>query len=559
MKYIPATFRSYISVGLIFGLSHSLSAATYYVKNGGDDTLDGLSEDKAWATIGRVNQEELAPGDEVLFRSGDVFDDATLLPDSGNATAPVRYAAFGSGEKPVFTTAVTLSNQAWVEASTDVYRLSLPTETCMLVADGVYWPPAKSVEALVDGEYFWDSTGELYIKDSRGHPNVTGRQFRVGQRDNVVRFDGEDYVVLDGLRFEISNNSMVLVNWGSEENLIKNCDFLFASSDHVTAGAGVHANGATGLKVYDSRFRHMEGDGIYMQRADGYEVVGNEIDYIYDWGGDPGGDCIQISGKRGSTSDHFVVKDNIARRETKKTKKGCIIVEHGSHGVVSGNYVSKGRFGIACYSSDTVIEYNYLEDMGWHGAIRLWENRGQRDITIRYNIIDQAEYQPIPIGNQYKNSTPLENIVIRNNLLCGVNYGVVINVPVSGEFKNNIIWSPGATGNKVLLRVSRIIEGQSFESDHNILQDVPGDSPLISWEGTVYKDMASYQAATGQDLNSMSADPLWGDPSAKNFTLNNRSPAIDAGESPDSLTHDFYGNTAPAGSAIEIGPVESGS
>lgn len=90
----------------------------------------------------------------------------------------------------------------------------------------------------------------------------------------------------------------------------------------MTAGAGVHVSGATGLRVLNRRFSNLEGEGIYMQRALGYEVIGNEIDSIYDVGGDPGGDCIQVLGKTGYSSNNFVISNNIVRRESKETNQG---------------------------------------------------------------------------------------------------------------------------------------------------------------------------------------------------------------------------------------------
>lgn len=539
-------------------MSHAAFSTTYYVKNSGDDSLNGLDEANAWASVARVNLQSLLPGDRVCFQAGDVFDDATLEPDSGSDSAVIEYTSYGSGDRPILTTAMTLPNSGWSDYSADIYSYPLATETCMVVSDTTYCPPAKTLADLVDGEYFWDSAGTLYVYDSAGSPNVSGKSFRVGQRENVVSFTGQDYVVLNGLRFEVSNNSLARFSSGSTHNTITDCEFYYASSDNVSAGAGVHASGATGLRVLNSRFSHLEGDGIYMQRASGYEVIGNEIDYIYDVGGDPGGDCIQISGKTGYPSDDFVISNNIARRESKETNKGCIIAEFGSGGIISGNHVYQGRFGIASYSSNVVIEYNYCEDMGWFGGIRLWENRGQGDVTIRYNIIDGAGNSGLNVGNSSRPPTDMHNIVIRNNLIYNTYYGVSISVPVSGEFKNNIVWSDVSSNPNFRLSVAAVITGETFDCDHNILQ-TPDSREIVKWLGTSYYDLASYQLATGQGAHSISNHPDWVDAANSDFHLNDTSPAIDAGDTPVGVTTDFYGNTAPQGSSTDIGPAEAGS
>jgi len=50
------------------------SAATYYVSSSaGDDDNDGLSQASPLATVARVNELSLQPGDRVLFKCGDSY------------------------------------------------------------------------------------------------------------------------------------------------------------------------------------------------------------------------------------------------------------------------------------------------------------------------------------------------------------------------------------------------------------------------------------------------------------------------------------------------------
>ena len=62
-------------------------AATYYVKAGGNDSLDGLSDSTAWATIAKV-QATVTSGDTVYFRSQDTW--TSRLPRF-TATSGVTY------------------------------------------------------------------------------------------------------------------------------------------------------------------------------------------------------------------------------------------------------------------------------------------------------------------------------------------------------------------------------------------------------------------------------------------------------------------------------------
>ncbi len=71
-----------------------IKGTAYYVKNDGDDALDGKSPQTAWKTLAKVGEAELCEGDGVFFRRGDLFR-GILRTKSG-----VTYAAYGTGEKP---------------------------------------------------------------------------------------------------------------------------------------------------------------------------------------------------------------------------------------------------------------------------------------------------------------------------------------------------------------------------------------------------------------------------------------------------------------------------
>ena len=89
--------------------------ATYHVKAGGNDSLDGLSDETAWATISKVDRTAIR-GDTVYFRSQD-----TWSASSGGAvlkaTAGVTYdgSTYGSG------TRATLQATGELEAMVEIY------------------------------------------------------------------------------------------------------------------------------------------------------------------------------------------------------------------------------------------------------------------------------------------------------------------------------------------------------------------------------------------------------------------------------------------------------
>ena len=532
----------------------SALAATYHVKPGGSDLADGLSDATAWASIAKVNATALSAGSQVLFKAGGVYNDATLVPSgSGTSANRIVYGANDTGAKPILTTAIVLPSTGWTAVGGDVYSRPLPTQTRMVTVNNTYMVRAGSVAGLLAGQYFWDSaTGTLYVKDSAGSPNSSGKIYEAAQRDHVVLSTaGRSYITFQGLRFEKSSLGLAVVESASTYHTFDNCEFFASSSNTSRAGSGVHVNNSDGIRILNSRMSYHEGDGVYVQNCDNAEVTANEIDHLFDLGGDNGPDCIQLNGLKG-TLNNFIVKDNVVRRETTTTNKGCIIVERGTGGLISGNRVYKGAFGIAVYTNDTVVEYNYLEGIGNNSALRMWENRGQTNVTLRYNIVNTCQHTGLVVGNSTNASTPMANIRIYNNLFYNTQWGVTISVPVSGEFKNNIIWS---TWN-LRYAVGSIIAGQTFISNNNIIQS-RGTSTMISWLGTGYTDMAPYQAASGQDANSFMTAPGWVSPASGDFHLPPGSPAINAGAALGSTT-DFDGNPVPNGGATDIGPLEYG-
>jgi len=86
-------------------------------------------------------------------------------------------------------------------------------------------------------------------------------------------------------------------------------------------------------------------------------------------------------------------------------------------------------------------------------------------------------------------------------------------------------------------------------SDHNLVYRSDGDR-LVRWFSDYYSDLAAYQAKSGQDAASLSADPRLTAPKDDNYTPLPDSPVIDAGTEIAQVT-DGYSGKAPDIGAIE--------
>jgi hypothetical protein len=82
----------------------TMAGTVYYVKNGGNDGLDGLSDGNAWETIEKANGNRSA-GDLVLFKRTDTFgaSGSIIILNKGNGTSdnPIVWGAYDSGNKPI--------------------------------------------------------------------------------------------------------------------------------------------------------------------------------------------------------------------------------------------------------------------------------------------------------------------------------------------------------------------------------------------------------------------------------------------------------------------------
>ncbi len=98
------------SLWIPLGCEEEATGAVYYVKTGGNDNLDGLSDGNAWATIAKVEASSFSPGDSVLFNKGDSWStgDYFTFPSSGAKGNLITIGAYGSGNKPEFQDSVAL-------------------------------------------------------------------------------------------------------------------------------------------------------------------------------------------------------------------------------------------------------------------------------------------------------------------------------------------------------------------------------------------------------------------------------------------------------------------
>ena len=117
---------------------------TYYVSSEtGNDCYDGLSKTTPFATLKRLQQCKLYPGDQILLECGSVFEDQYLhISDSGSKELPIEIGAYGNGALPKIHANGT---GIWYQDYGTV--LDSPTH--------VYRGNVSSAILLYDAQYIW--------------------------------------------------------------------------------------------------------------------------------------------------------------------------------------------------------------------------------------------------------------------------------------------------------------------------------------------------------------------------------------------------------------------
>ena len=185
--------------------SANQTGRTFYVDSAsGHDESDGLSAERAWKTLDRVNAAELQPGDVVRFRRGGLWR-GSLKPASGDETAPVTYTNYGQGEKPLFYGSKPRNrDEDWVWAGETLWA-TLPME----------FHPGELVQDLRQStwRHHQEAGAKVALKHEKTEQGVTLTVActQSGQKSNHVQLWGPKVTVEAGthLRLKFRGRSSV--------------------------------------------------------------------------------------------------------------------------------------------------------------------------------------------------------------------------------------------------------------------------------------------------------------------------------------------------------------
>lgn len=515
-------------------------ASTYYVSSTGNDGNPGTSIGGAWATIDKVNNSTFLPGDTLYFEGGHTYNGSILLTasDANDPTNIFVISSYGTG-------------RAVIDAGTSFGFRAHNTQG-FSISNLIFDGNSVSTNTAAGITIFSDMAGDIKFSNI-SVSNIEVKNF--GAEGVVIyttkNLTGYQNVMLNNLSVhDVTKNgikifgfvSQALVGWQHKNVTVSNCEVY-----------NVPGSGTTAL----------EGNGIVLEGVDG-GIIQNSV--AHDMG--------QNNSFCGGPAGIWTLESN------EITIQFC-----ESYRIHSGTGCDGAGFDLDGGVTNSIMQYNYAHNndgagylMGQYQNARPWSNN-----TMRYNISENDAItneggmglfkgtgttmnganiynNTIYISPQAGNSsicaaylqnltTGINNVAFYNNIFITTGGVPFVEVPVgySAFFAGNIYWSSGG----------------SFS---------------ISYQGNNYSSLASWRAATSNEVVNGNNTGFSSDPLLTNVGLggtigfgnslntlnaykisNSASPAnnaaLDLGSlfSIDAGNRDFWGTILPGGNTNSIG------
>ncbi len=479
------------------------------------------------------------PGDEVVLRGGTYFVGELSLPRSGQAGAPIVIRA-ATGETPILDGADP-QGFTWVHRGGGVWRTTVNAADPHLVAsDGERLYPYQSAAELASlawgiPGFFADGTtldvrleGDanpatttmvvtrfnhaFYVnRDFIDFVGLTFRHYGRGSWAKAVYLDGASDCLVRGCTFSMCDLGIGLKR-ASHRNLIEGNDFFDTIFDWpwdaVKAGSALETGG---VRFYDP----MSGRGTVIR------------DNVFHDDFDGFGVC--TGSDTGTTSETDVFRnagyqlgdDGV---ETDGTCSNVRLVGNAFHDVLVGvslapvyvgpvyavrNLITRTGAGNSSYSG---MPFKLNSGYDLSGTIYLFHNTSDAQL-------------PDNDGFEIRSPGSWQALVARNNVWSGTRYAI-----------------------------SNANPSQPVDLDWDCLFTTLPDE-LAWWQGLAerhLRTLPALQAATGQELHGLHAEPGFADPAAGDYRPGPSSPLRDAGVVLPGINHGFRG-PAPDIGAFEAG------
>lgn len=390
------------------------------------------------------------------------------------------------------------------------------------------------------------NTGSTLIITSKN--NITLGSYGTGAKPKIISSAASSAKVIDITscynmvvsNLEVASSTgqvtaaVIIDGAGSSNNLIEDCILR-----DVQWGIRIITT-SPGNKILNCEVYNTQDDGIYIKDTPDIEIGYcniHDVNLKYFVNPDQSysaGDNIQIA----STNSHdFYVHHNTLDHSSTGNKFCFIAWGNNYSGVLEHNTMigNSSQVTSCIYLSPTTetvsVRYNTIKN-GNYGIYAYVAN-----FNVYYNSFIQNKTAICVLNNYHlraENNVFYNNI---NNAISGLSGSTVVS-------KNNIFHLTGSG--------KAYSTNGSLVSNNNIFN--------VQFNGFIngYGSLSAWQSASGQDNNSMVANPQFVNPSGHDFKLQPNSPGINAGVN-CGYNQDFFGNQVPVANISDIGYFEYGS
>ncbi|MHA6279529.1 hypothetical protein ACXYMT_05045 [Salinimicrobium sp. CAU 1759] len=512
---------------------------TYYVSATGDDNNSGLTPNDAWASIDKINNMIIKPGDAVLFEGGKSFP-GTLKFDSndgnGGAEAPVTVSSYGTGRATIL---------AGNGHGIDIYN------TAGFRIDNVIIAGNASTGIKNSGIQFYTDLGGDVKLDFAEVTNVEVHGFRdfgivFGSWNGTVNNTGYTNVLVERAKvYDImdvgissyGNFSASKTGYAHSNIVVRNCEVFNISG----LSTKTHSHSGNGILLSDVQNSVIEYSTVYNSGQLNANTSGGPVGIWY-WDADQ------------------------------------VVIQHNEvYGMKSGTSKDGGGFDLDGGVTNGIMQYNYSHDNYGAGFLigQFTGARPMSNITVRYNISENDAATNGGSVYLFNGSSPssMKDIYVYNNTLyiekqySGSAAIKVLNWKTISEninFHNNILFAEnGADLLQVPAGYDANVSGNLYYTSGNF---------SIKYKGSTYTSLASFRSTGNEVVDGTDVGyegrPYLNDPgnggtigfgnsldNLSAYRLQSGSPAIDAGIplSVDTGDRDFFGNGILADPAPEMG------
>ncbi len=487
----------------------------YYVSSSeGKDGNDGLTSQTALKTLKKISAFSLLPGDSILLKRGDQWNEKFKLQWSGSPGNPITINAYGKGQKPKITGVITIDPAYWNQVGdSGFYFIKIPRpygvyqDGIKIIDDNRYNIPDGNSTAGnptltgSGGDWYYDRGASiLYYKPTTGVPRDHTVQY--SPHSAGIYVEGKSYITIKNISISHVGGSAVYVN-KSDHITVDNCDISYIFEQ------GIQFRNSRGYNIATNNTIAHVGDGIYWTEYNkGPNLAANNtISYCnYVVGGSQynNNDGHAIGMQNG---DRFVVRDNTVSY----TNMPAILIWAGS-GQTGKDCVIKGNVVLAG-NKKTYLKSYYGVGIGWHST----DANALSGSKLYGNIIKKSHAG----FKLFSSHSPGAKVF--NNTIYDCGEGFRFKKADNWILKNNLIAN---THDYQIFQENALVGTGNVFSNNLYYPDIPKG---WKYRDVILPDFNAWQSAAKQDEHSIIADPLLNSPASDDFTLKPKSPAVDAG------------------------------